>query len=197
MNSRTSPHAFLINNTDFGGLIGIIIASKTMFTLLIVVIIALSIIVAYTKHKQEQIIGLTRNELLQKHCKAYSSYRNWLIFSIIIFFIGFLLSEFCDMYKTEEYEYWLFGTQKDTREVLTTEAWWSYILRFLGTLIGIPCLIGLIDRRNAINKYKTMSVNEYSSLQHKVHQDMENQRKQDKKVKTVNNIIRIFKLFNN
>lgn len=101
------------------------------------------------------------------------------------------------MYETEEYEYWLFGTQKGTREVLTTEAWWSYILRILGVLIGIPCLIGFIDRRKAINKYEAMSSNEYSNFQREVYQDMENQRRQDEKVKGVKNIIKIFKLFNN
>ena len=69
-----------------------------MFTLFIFIVIVLCIAVAYTKHKQKQIIGLSRNELLQKHRSACSSYRNWLIFSILIFLIGFLLSEFYDMY---------------------------------------------------------------------------------------------------
>lgn len=168
-----------------------------MFTLFIFIVIVLCIAVAYTKHKQKQIIGLSRNELLQKHRSACSSYRNWLIFSILIFLIGFLLSEFYDMYETEEYEYWLFGTQKGTREVLTTEAWWSYILRTLGVLIGIPCLIGFIDRKKAINKYEAMSSNEYSNFQREVYQDMENQRRQDEKVKGAKNIIKIFKMFNN
>lgn len=166
-----------------------------MFTLFIFIVIVLCIAVAYKKHKQEQIIGLTQNELLQKHRNAYISYRNWLIFSIVIFLIGLLLSEFCDMYETEEYEYWLFGTQKGTREVLTAEAWWSYILRILGVLIGIPCLIGFLDRRKAISRYKSMSHNEYSNLQQEVHQDMEMQRKQDEKVKAAKK--KIFKLFNN
>ena len=75
------------------------------------------------------------------------------------------------MYETEEYEYWLFGTQKSTREVLTAEAWWSYILRFLGVMIGIPCLIGFLDRKKAINKYE--------------------------KAKAVKNTIKIFKILNN
>lgn len=168
-----------------------------MFTLLIFVVIVLSIIVAYIKHKQKQIIGLTRSELLQKHRNAYVSYRNWLIFSIIIILFGFLLSKFCVMYEIEEYEYWLFGTQKSTREVLTAEAWWSYILRFLGVMIGIPCLIGFLDRKKAINKYETMSANEYLNLQQEVHQDMEKQRKQDEKAKAVKNTIKIFKILNN
>lgn len=36
----------------------------------------------------------------------------------------------------------VFGTHTGTREVLTTSAWWSYILRGFGILIGIPVLIG-------------------------------------------------------
>lgn len=168
-----------------------------MFTLIFVLVIVLTIIVAYMKHKQEQVVGLSLHEILQKHRSAYSSYRGWLIFSIIILIIGFLLSEFCDMYETEEYEYWLFGTQKGTREVLTAEAWWSYILRFFGVLIGIPCLIGFLDRRNAIKRYEAMSINEYSTFQQQIRQEIKKQEENTKKAKRVNTAIKIFgKLLN-
>ena len=129
-----------------------------MFTLLIIAIVIISVLVTYTRYKQEQIVNLTHKELLEKHQHAYSVYKGWLIFSILLFVFGYILSQCFPMYETEEYEYWLFGTQKGTREVLTTSAWWSYILRGLGVLAGIPSLIGFLDRWNAVKKYQNMSI---------------------------------------
>ena len=84
------------------------------------------------------------------------------------------------MHETEEYEYWLFGTHKGTREVLTTSAWWSYILRGLGVLIGFPVLIGYLDRLNAVRRYKKMTQDEYVHLQQKTQADI---KKQDEEAK--------------
>lgn len=162
-----------------------------MFTLLIIAIVIISVLVTYARYKQEQIVNLTHKELLEKHQHAYSVYKGWLIFSILLFVLGYILSQCFPMYETEEYEYWLFGTQKGTREVLTMSAWWSYILRVLGVLAGIPSLIGFLDRRNAIKKYQNMSHNEYVNLQHTTRQDIEQQDKSMKEAKRRNTIIKI------
>lgn len=162
-----------------------------MFTLLIIAIVIISVLVTYARYKQEQIVNLTHKELLEKHQHAYSAYKGWLIFSILLFVLGYILSQCFPMYETEEYEYWLFGTQKGTCEVLTTSAWWSYILRVLGVLAGIPSLIGFLDRRNAIKKYQNMSHNEYVNLQHTTRQDIEQQDKSMKEAKRRNTIIKI------
>ena len=121
-------------------------------TFIIILVIVLAIIGIYARYKQEQIVGLSHKEILEKHRHAFAVYRGWLIFAIILFIGGYLLAKCYPMYETEEYEYWLFGTQKGTREVLTASAWWSYILRGLGILIGIPVLIGFLDRWKAIKK---------------------------------------------
>lgn len=162
-----------------------------MFTLLIIAIVIISVLITYSRYKQEQIVNLTHKELLEKHQHAYSVYKGWLIFSILLFVLGYILSQCFPMYETEEYEYWLFCTQKGTREVLTTSAWWSYILRVLGVLAGIPSLIGFLDRRNAIKKYQNMSHNEYVNLQHTTRQDIEQQDKSMKEAKRRNTIIKI------
>ena len=107
-----------------------------MVTLLIVLLIVICIVLCYNRYKQEQIVGLSHEEILEKHRHAFSVYRGWLIFAVILFIGGYLLAKCYPMYETEEYEYWLFGTQKGTREVLTASAWWSYILRVLGVSTG-------------------------------------------------------------
>lgn len=162
-----------------------------MFTLLIIAIVIISVLVTYARYKQEQIVNLTHKELLEKHQHAYSVYKGWLIFSILLFVFGYILSQCFPMYETEEYEYWLFGTQKGTREALTTSAWWSYILRGLGVLAGIPSLIGFLDRWNAVKKYQNMSYNEYVNLQHTTRQDIKQQDKNMKEAKRRNTIIKI------
>lgn len=162
-----------------------------MFTLLILIIVVLVISTTYIRHKQEQIVNLSQKELLEKHRHACAIYRGWLIFAVLLFVGGYLLSVCYPMYETEEYEYWLFGTQKGTREVLTTSAWWSYILRTLGVLIGIPVSIGFFDRWNAIKRYKKMSLHEFSNLQYTTQQNIDEQDQETKKVKKVNLILKI------
>ena len=83
------------------------------------------------------------------------------------------------------------NTSEKWREVLTTSAWWSYILRGLGVLAGIPSLIGFLDRWNAVKKYQNMSYNEYVNLQHTTRQDIEQQDKNMKEAKRRNTIIKI------
>ena len=168
-----------------------------MITLFIILCIVLFVISIRSRHKQEQIAGLSREELLRKHRNMFAVYRFWVILSVIIFVGGYILAECYPMYETEEYEYWFFGTEKGTREVLTATAWWSYILRALAVLIFIPTIIGLFDRRNAIKKYEQMSAMEYSNLQGRIQQDINEQDKAYKQYKRTKTAINIFnKLFN-
>ena len=76
-----------------------------MFTLLILIIVVLVISTTYIRHKQEQIVNLSQKELLEKHRHACAIYRGWLIFAILLFVGGYLLSVCYPMYETEEYEY--------------------------------------------------------------------------------------------
>ena len=160
-------------------------------TFLLFLVIVIAIIAVYARYKQEQIVGLSYEEILEKHRHAFAVYRGWLIFAIILFIGGYLLAKCCPMYETEEYEYWLFGTQKGTREVLTASAWWSYILRGLGILIGIPVLIGFLDRWKAIKKYERMSISEYSNLQQKTQADIKKQDEEAKRAKRARGIANV------
>lgn len=154
-------------------------------TFLLFLVIVIAIIAVYARYKQEQIVGLSHEEILEKHRHAFAVYRGWLIFAVILFVGGYLLAKYYPMYETEEYEYWLFGTHKGTREVLTTSAWWSYILRGLGILIGIPVLIGFLDRWNAVKRYEKMTLNEYSHLQQKTREDIKKQDEEAKQARRV------------
>lgn len=154
-----------------------------MATLLIVLAIVICIILCYNRYKQEQIVGLSHEEILEKHRHALAVYRGWLVFAVILFVGGYLLAKCYPMYETEDYEYWLFGTQKGTREVLTAFGWWSYILRLLGVFIGIPSLIGFFDRWKAVRKYENMSLSEYSDLQQKTQADINKQDREAKEAK--------------
>ena len=168
-----------------------------MITLLIILCIIVIVLSLRTRHKQEQIVGLSLEELLSKHRNAFATYRFWVILSIVMFVGGYLLAECYPMYETEEYEYWFFGTEKGTREVLTATAWWSYILRVLAVLIFIPAIIGLSNRWKAINKYKQMSDVEYYNLQRRTQQDIEKQDEAYKQYKRTKTAMNIFdKLFN-
>lgn len=159
-----------------------------MGTLLIVLAIVICIVLCYNRYKQEQIVGLTKEQILEKHRNAFAKYRGWLIFAIILFVGGYLLAKCYPMYETEEYEYWLFGTHKGTREVLTASAWWSYILRGLGILIGIPVLIGFLDRWKAVKRYEKMTLNEYSHLQQKTQEDIKKQDEEAKQARRARNL---------
>ena len=158
-------------------------------TFILVLVIMLGVIAVYVRYKQEQIVGLTKAQILEKHRSALFTYGVWLVFAIILFVIGYLLSVCLPMYETEEYEYWLFGTQKGTREVLTTSAWWSYILRGLGVLVGFPVLIGYLDRLNAVRRYKKMTQDEYAYLQQKTQADIKKQDEEAKQVRRTRSII--------
>lgn len=158
-------------------------------TFILFLVIVLAIIAVYARYKQEQIVGLSKMQILEKHRSAFAVYRGWLIFAVVLFAIGFLLAKCYPMYETEEYEYWLFGTHKGTREVLTTSAWWSYILRGLGVLVGIPVLIGFLDRWNAIQRYKKMTQDEYAHLQQKTQADIKKQDEDAKRAKRTRSII--------
>ncbi len=160
-------------------------------TLLLILVILITVIVLYTRHKQEQIVGLTKEQILKKHQHAFTIYRGWLVFTVILFVGGYLLAKCYPMYKTEEYEYWWFGTQKGTREVFTTSAWWSYILRGLGVLIGMPVLIGFLDRWGAVRKYKKMTQDEYFHLQQKTRADIKKEDEETRRAKRTRNIIKI------
>lgn len=168
-----------------------------MITLFIILCVVLFVIAIRSSHKQNQIVGLSREELLQKHRNAFSTYRFFVILSVVIFVGGYLLAKCYPMYETEKYEYWFFGTQKGTHEVLTATAWWSYILRGLAVLIFIPAIIGFTDRLKAIKKYEQMSGTEYLNLQKRTKLDIEKQEKaykQYKRTKTAMSILE--KLFN-
>lgn len=161
-------------------------------TFIVILVIVLSIISVYIRYKQDQVVGLSHKEILEKHQKAFAIYRGWLIFAVILFVCGYLLAKCFPMYKTENYEYWFFGTHTGTREVLTASAWWSYILRGFGILIGIPVLIGFLDRWNAIRRYRKMTQLEYANFQQLVQSDINKQEesaKQAKKTRTIINII--------
>lgn len=161
-------------------------------TFIMILVIVLSIITVYIRYKQDQIVGLSHKEILEKHQKAFANYKGWLIFAAILFVCGYLLAKCFPMYKTENYEYWFFGTHTGTREVLTTSAWWSYILRGFGILIGIPVLIGFLDRWSAIRRYRKMTQAEYANFQQLVQSDINKQDesvKQAKKTRTIINII--------
>ena len=157
-------------------------------TFLLFLVIVIAIIAVYARYKQEQIVGLTKEQILEKHRNAYATYKGWLIFAVILFVGGYLLAKCYPMYETEEYEYWLFGTHKGTREVLTTSAWWSYILRGLGILIGIPVLIGFLDRWNAVKRYEKMTLNEYSHLQQKTQANIKKEDEEAKQARRVRNL---------
>ena len=157
-------------------------------TFLLFLVIVIAIIAVYARYKQEQIVGLSHEEILEKHRHAFAVYRGWLIFAIILFIGGYLLAKCYPMYETEEYEYWLFGTQKGTREVLTASAWWAYILRGFGILIGIPVFIGFLDRWKAIKKYERMSISEYSNLQQKTQADIKKADEEAKQIKRARKI---------
>lgn len=153
---------------------------------------ALAIIWAYYRHKQDQILNLSVNEMIELHTKAFKKYKAWTIFSIALFVLGCLMYNYGEIYETEEYEYWLFGTHKGTREVLTATGWWSYIFMIISVLIGFPCLLGFIDRYNAVNKYKRMSDSDYNKLQTKVQKSVNLQDNTVKGVKTVKTTIKVF-----
>ena len=158
-------------------------------TFILFLVIVLAIIAVYARYKQEQIVGLSKMQILEKHRNALFTYGVWLIFAIILFVVGYLLSVCLPMHETEEYEYWLFGTHKGTREVLTTSAWWSYILRGLGVLIGFPVLIGYLDRLNAVRRYKKMTQDEYAHLQQKTKADIKKQDEQAKQARKTRRMI--------
>lgn len=160
-------------------------------TFFLILYIGLAILVVYQRHKQDQIVNLSHTEIIILHRKAYIKYRNWLIYSILSFIIGYIMSEFCTMYETEKYTYWLFGTQEGTREVLTANGWISYILRVLGFLIGFPCLLGFIDRAKALSRYKTMTNSDYMRFQQIIHSDIVKQEEEEKRAKKINTVIKI------
>lgn len=160
-------------------------------TLIMIIVIALTIIAVYNRHKMEQIVGLSHREILNKHQKAFNTYKGWLIFAIILFTGGYLLAKCYPMYETENYEYRFFGTQKGTREVLTASAWWSYILRGLGILIGIPVLIGFLDRWRAIRRYRKMTQLEYTNFQQQMQSEIIKQDEATKRAKRTRTIIGI------
>lgn len=168
-----------------------------MVTLLIILIIVLVLVSFRLRYKQEQVVGLSREQLLQKHRNAFFVYRFWVILSIVMFIGGYILAEYFPIYETEEYEYWFFGTERGTHEVLTATAWWSYILRGLAIIIFIPAIIGFFDRLSAINKYKNMSADSYSSLQEKTLKDIKKQDEYAKNAKRAKTAMNIFdKIFN-
>lgn len=125
-------------------------------TLIMILVIALTIIAVYNRHKMEQIVGLSHREILNKHQKAFNTYKGWLIFAIILFTGGYLLAKCYPMYETENYEYWFFGTQKGTREVLTASAWWSYPAR-TGHINWYSCINRLL---RPLESHKKISEND-------------------------------------
>lgn len=68
-----------------------------MFTLLIIAIVIISVLVTYARYKQEQIVNLTHDELLEKHQHAYAVYKGWLIFSILLFVLGYNIPMLSDV----------------------------------------------------------------------------------------------------
>lgn len=73
--------------------------------------------------------------------------------------------------------------------MLTTSAWWSYILRGLGVLIGLPVLIGYLDRLNAVRRYKKMTQDEYAHLQQKTQADIKKQDEEAKQARKTRRMI--------
>ena len=165
-----------------------------MITLFIILCVILFIASLRARYKQEQIVGLSHEEILMKHRNALAKYRFWLILAIVMFVGGFLLAKCYPMYETEDYEYWIF---KGTQKVLTATAWWSYILRGLAIIIAIPSLIGFSDRLKAIKKYENMSVTEYSNLQQRTLQEIKRDDEYAKKARRARSVANIIeKIFN-
>lgn len=158
---------------------------------LLFIYFAIVIIWVYCRHKQDQILSLNINEMIQLHSKALRKYRNWTFFSLSLFILGIIMFNCGEIYETEEYEYWFFGSHNGTREVLTATGWWSYIFMIVGILIGFPCLMGLIDRYNAVNKYKKMSYVDYNNLQTKVQQRVNLQDNAVKGAKAIKTSMRV------
>ena len=60
-------------------------------TFILFLVIVLAIIAVYARYKQEQIVGLSKMQILEKHRSAFAVYRGWLIFAVILFVIGFCI----------------------------------------------------------------------------------------------------------
>ena len=63
-----------------------------MEILLIILIIVLVLVSFRLRYKQEQVVGLSREQLLQKHRNAFFVYRFWVILSIVMFIGGYILA---------------------------------------------------------------------------------------------------------
>lgn len=165
-------------------------------TFIIILIIVYVVVATYINNKRSQVLYKSLEDLKNAHEKAFKRYRNLTIGSFIIIVAGIIIYNCFETHRIEVYEYWLFGTRTGTKEVLTKYGWWSYILIGTGSLIGIPSIIGLLDRLKAIIRYKDMTADEYNAYKCKIIDDIHREENIMKNVKRVNTAIKIFNKLN-
>lgn len=151
-------------------------------TTLLVIILIIALIVAIIQSKNyDDIMGLSRVELVEKKRKQSRKMLIVLVVSIAALVIGILLYKYTDMHKIVQVKT-IFGKVKDARRWSESHYWACFLSIFggLGTVIG---LIGSLSNITALGKYNEMTDEAFAAFQDQTQKKQEENYRKAKQAK--------------
>ena len=152
-----------------------------MTTLLVIILIIALIVGIIQSNNYDDIMGLSRVELVEKKRKQSRKMLIVLLVSIAALVIGILLYKYTDMHKIVQVKT-IFGKVKDARR-WTDSHYWAFFLSIfggIGTFIG---LIGCLSNFSALGKYSEMTDEAFASFQDQTQKKQKEDYKKAKQAK--------------